>query len=63
MIAVSATHPLMLAFAGVMFIIAAAPWHLRARGVRGTWAIRPEWLVGIGVSLLLAAFAVASWPS
>jgi hypothetical protein len=45
--------------AGTVSILAATPWHLRARGVRGTWAIRPPWLVFLGVALLLAAAVAA----
>jgi len=48
-------HPGLLATAGAIFLLGALPAHLRARGVRGTWAVHPRWLVTIGVALLLTA--------
>ncbi len=50
--------PWVLMFAGVTCLVA-GPYYLRVLHERGTWAIRPIWLVWVAVSLILAAMVWA----
>ena len=48
-------EPGVLVATGLLCMISACPAHLRSRGERGTWAVRPVWFIRLGVVLVIAA--------